>query len=934
MSSKRSLSSDEDDDLFSSPFKLSQGSEIETLQSENDTMPCSNSSIISVPDSESSFDTEGQRSFCRQLSFLNEEAQSSFCQEPSNLLHNAKDPSTDVSSMSQNIELTTNMDNNSSLVGAGLNSVVDMEGSFDLINSQDSEQLYRLNSVVDMEGSFDLVNSQDSEQLYIPDDDVESRSGSSDTESDLSFDGSDFCESGPSNYGNSSSDECELTDQEYLDSEQLKNVLDPPLYKKSPIRLSESCIAILGFILRHQPNKQEVVDLLGLINLHCRKEESHMKTSLHFFNKFFSDLKAPLKYHYFCSACLEKLPFEKSICPNKGKKQHPDSPGISFFFGDGSHSATPILSRKKEENSNIEDIYDAQLYMEQIEKGFLGPSLPHNFSMTWNSDGIPVFKSNKSSLWPVYFMINELPYKLRTKKEHMLLGGLWFGAKSIANKILEPLLTTLKTVYFGFTINPPDSSTSVARGILLSGALDIPAKSKFMGMKQSGSFGCQICLHPGDKVQVLVKKKKNNAGRTKKNAGSTNEGERIESEKQRRITVYKYSEQGLRNHTETDKLGERTLGLKKPDTDILGVKYPSFLFKLMPDVIRGMFLPLVDRRLSQIKLPNFVKRNVSAVGGNEVVHWKGNQYFIFMMILSLVVLEDILPDKYLESYPDLVVAVNKLTSASILRTDLAACDKMLIRFIKDFQTLYGEKYMSIVIHLLQHLVFIVTNVGPIGAVSCFPFESMNGQLLKMVHGTRYVHSQVANCAFLFMRFHEKVNKLPPGDVKHYCEKILHPTSLRLAFQEKISNNLFSVGKYRECNLNTISVSRKTALELSEIINCQIMFFSKLKRGSDLFVSRSHTRCQNSISYVCTYKQNCTKYGIIDEFLKVCCSRNCKDMHQFSHFILKKKITHIHKFLLNDTFVVIPLENILKMLYYVNFDDKSYVCANNAYTVPD
>ncbi|KAE8738450.1 hypothetical protein FOCC_FOCC016073 [Frankliniella occidentalis] len=830
MSSKRSLSSDDDDDVCSSPFKLSQGSEISTFQSENDTMPCS-SIYSSVPDSESAFDTasdsEVQTSFCRQLSYLNEDAQSSFCQEPSSKLPllKAKDPSSDGSSISQIVELTTSMDYSTNLVGAGLNSVVDMEGSFDLINSQDSAQLLDKN-------------------------DVESHSSCSDVESDLSCDVSDYGESGTSNYSDSSSDEGEVgevTDQEDdLDSEQLKNVIDPPLYRKCPIRLSESCIAILGFIFRHQPNKQEVIDLLGLISLHCRKEESHMKTSLDFFNKFFSDLKAPLKYHYFCSACLEKLPSEKSTCPNKGKKGHPDSPGISFFlemdlipqlqslFSKRSfyNNLKYPYTRKKVENSNIEDIYDAQLYQEQIENGFLGPSLPHNFSMTWNSDGIPVFKSKNSSLWPVYFMINELPYKLRIKKENMLLGGLWFGSNPIANKILEPLLTTLKAVYRGFPINPPDSSsTSVARGILLSGALDIPAKAKFMGMKQSGAC-----------------------------------------------------EYGLRNHSETEKLGEQSLKLRKPETDIHGVKYPSFLFKLMPDVIRGMviddlhtiylgvekkmltlwfdskhssedfsirkFLPLVDRRLSQIKLPNFVQRNVSAIGGNEVVHWKGNQYFIFMMILSLVVLEDILPDKYLESYADLVVAVNKLTSASIVRSDLAACDKMIIRFIKEFQKLYGEKYMSIVIHLLQHLVFIVTNLGPIGAVSCFPFESMNGKLLKMVHGTRYVHSQVANCAFLFMRFHEKVNPLPPGDVKQYCESKLHPTSLRLAFQERISNDLFSEASVEP------------------------------------------------------------------------------------YYIGKKIIPHIQRFQLVDTFTVIPLENILKMLYYVNFDGKSYVCENNTYTVPD
>ena len=32
-----------------------------------------------------------------------------------------------------------------------------------------------------------------------------------------------------------------------------------------------------------------------------------------------------------------------------------------------------------------------------------------NISLTWNSDGIAVFKSSKYNIWPLYFAINELP---------------------------------------------------------------------------------------------------------------------------------------------------------------------------------------------------------------------------------------------------------------------------------------------------------------------------------------------------------------------------------------------------------------------------------------------------------------------------------------------------------------------------------------------
>ena len=79
------------------------------------------------------------------------------------------------------------------------------------------------------------------------------------------------------------------------------------------------------------------------------------------------------------------------------------------------------FSRNKS-NNNIEDIYDGKLYKEHSKpNGIL--SCPENISLLWNTDGIPVFKSSNYSLWPMYFVINELPYKLRMCKQNCLLGG-------------------------------------------------------------------------------------------------------------------------------------------------------------------------------------------------------------------------------------------------------------------------------------------------------------------------------------------------------------------------------------------------------------------------------------------------------------------------------------------------------------------------------
>ena len=52
------------------------------------------------------------------------------------------------------------------------------------------------------------------------------------------------------------------------------------------------------------------------------------------------------------------------------------------------------------------------------------------------------------------------------------------------------------------------------------------------------------------------------------------------------------------------------------------------------------------------------------------------------------------------------------------------------------------------IHQLQHLPMFVEAFGPLWAFSCFPYENSNGQAKGLVHGTRYIASQL--CVILFI----------------------------------------------------------------------------------------------------------------------------------------------------------------------------------------
>jgi hypothetical protein len=91
-----------------------------------------------------------------------------------------------------------------------------------------------------------------------------------------------------------------------------------------------------------------------------------------------------------------------------------------------------------------------------------------------NTDGIPVYKSSKFSLWPFYLVINELPYKQRMLKENMILCGLWFGeTKPFMSIFTKPIMKSLNNG-MNYEIGSVKYNT---KGFLICGTADLPAKS-------------------------------------------------------------------------------------------------------------------------------------------------------------------------------------------------------------------------------------------------------------------------------------------------------------------------------------------------------------------------------------------------------------------------------------------------------------------------
>ncbi|XP_071633972.1 uncharacterized protein [Temnothorax longispinosus] len=573
-----------------------------------------------------------------------------------------------------------------------------------------------------------------------------------------------------------------------------------PLYNGAPITVAESMALILSLILNHQLTGSCVADLLHVLHLHCIAQGLR-KLSLYRFRQYFSFSNAPVTKIYYCSNCMSLLDQNYNVCPECQERNR-----VSYFMKlniiaqlkkilsrPGRYESLQYrFTREKMSINNIEDIYDGQLYQEEIRNGFLSNS---NISFLWNSDGVPVFKSKKFSIWPLYLIINELPYKIRYKRENVVLAGLWFGPdKPDPNCFIHSYVEDFRKIHTGFNVQIPQREEPVyVRGKLLLGTCDLPAKSTFIKIKSfNGKYGCPVCEFTGETIRFPD--------------GSHN-------------FCYRYAEhfnkrtlKNMNNHArEAQRTGEA----------VFGVKSQTALRLIMPDFVRGMgidlmhilsgivkklmtlhfdskysrhpfslrlLLPVVDELLLSLHPPKFVHQMMRSL--EETAFWKVSELKTWFFYYSIPVLKQFLRIEYFEHYLKLVTTLSYLNASSISDEMIDTAKELLKQFVRDFEQLYGIEFCSINVHLLLHLADCVRELGLLWAYACFPLEDLNGQILQNIHGTRYVDTQVCKFHWQYLCASRKLQSLPEGTVKDFC---LRKRRKYLKITDRIGDHCLVVG---------------------------------------------------------------------------------------------------------------------------------------------
>ena len=162
---------------------------------------------------------------------------------------------------------------------------------------------------------------------------------------------------------------------------------------------------------------------------------------------------------------------------------------------------------------------------------------------------------------------------------------------------------------------------------------------------------------------------------------------------------------------------------------------------------------VLDARLKNISPTLDIKRLPRSVT-EHLKYWKANELRSFLLFYGIPSLYGILPDEYLQHYSLLVHAIFLLLQESVSEEQLQQASQCLQTFCKYFETLYGQRFYTLNVHNLLHLVDCVRDLGPLYIFSCFSFEDKNGFLLKLINGTQFIASQIITAVSITQKIPE------------------------------------------------------------------------------------------------------------------------------------------------------------------------------------
>ena len=503
------------------------------------------------------------------------------------------------------------------------------------------------------------------------------------------------------------------------------------LYEGTDITITVAMCLIMQFVSSNNLSNDAIEKLLKLLN-QLLPIPNHLPMSFYKFKKFFEQFSVPYKYSEGCATCSNC----KDECDCGSKAQ-----AIGHLVHISLVKPLSAILTKHWESLQFSSCNRERTLTDAWDGSFLSNNDDNTIALLASTDGIPLFKSSNVSLWPVSFVILNLPPAIRMYSENIILAGFWIGCKPPMKLLFDPILKNLSSLATsGLKIAAPTTTCTVYIQLVLA-TFDLPAKAAVLAAKQfNGKYGCSVCLHPGLRLPNNTRIYLPLQYRERTHCEVVEQGKKAERKgiavKGIMGTSSLTTVLDLVDAVPVDYMHTVLLGIVK----VLLTRWFDASYHRKPFYL-GRHAVNIDATLLKQRPPSEFTRRPRSIK-SHLKYWKASELRNWLLYYSLPLLVDHLPSLYWHHYALLVSAVHILLGDNIAQSSIDIAHQMLCDFYLLVPELYGETMCTHNMHLLTHLAKFVRLWGPLWTHSTFGFESKNGQLKKFFHSRNIIYQQL------------------------------------------------------------------------------------------------------------------------------------------------------------------------------------------------
>ncbi|CAF3329002.1 unnamed protein product [Rotaria socialis] len=358
-----------------------------------------------------------------------------------------------------------------------------------------------------------------------------------------------------------------------------------------------------------------------------------------------------------------------------------------------------------------------------------------------HSDGAPLVRSTKQSIWPFFASIVELPPPVRDYQANIILLSLWSSKrKPDVNVFLEKSINDIeRLINHGtvFYINNMEYRFLIRIQLFVS---DLPARAlMFKTTHFNGYYACHYCVTKGhwSGSSVIYPYDKNNL-ELRTHVGFTAAANEAKQKSTNKRTP---NIQGVKGFSCLLKIISYPRQIVLDYMHLVCLGHVQSLIKRWCQLLSSVDIMKMDNMLSIARFPH----NVHVIYNESILNvesWKAKHGRLFVLNLGIPIGISCLPVLN-SSHWIIYCLLVKLLHTPESSDDIDFADMLINYYCRTIANVYDESLELYSLHAHLHLPSQVRLHGGLSTSSAFAFESCIRYLKTKVHGTKHLASQIA-----------------------------------------------------------------------------------------------------------------------------------------------------------------------------------------------